>query len=646
MASYPSQIASFPTHVNITEIIDASHPNNIQGEVVALESTIGVNPTISTTPSPSGTFNGTSTTFATIVARLANIETGIVSDAHTQYLRKTGDSGNIITPSSAAIKGLVIQAAASQSANLQEWKNSSGTVVTSINSSGNLIGTASGNVALSTVTTAGDLIVGTGSGSVTRLGIGSASTMLTSNGSSLSWQTIASLQGATGTQGAQGLQGRQGTQGLLGPQGIQGTQGLLGTQGLTGTQGLLGNQGVQGIAGAVAAQGIQGPQGLTGIQGLLGLQGSTGPQGVQGSQGVQGNVGSGFTGVTSTTTATPASTGSITLTTNGQGAFVTGDRVRAVNTTSNYFEGVVTITGGTSFAIAADYNVGTTSASNWTLTIAGVRGVQGATGTQGIQGNTGIQGFGYAQLQGTTGPQGIQGVSGPQGTTGSQGLTGLQGIQGGLTITPAYTVSTQTATAGQTTFSVSYTAGYLKVYVNGVRLSAADFTATNGSSVVIGTALSAGDVVDFEQITLGRGVQGVQGPQGTQGLQGGGFNQLQGTTGLQGASGAQGTTGLQGIQGISGQLASNSGVTSGVLVAGNQYFVDTTAARFLTLTATPSVGDTILIYDQTGTAATNNITVSNNGLNIAGSAQTLIIDVDYADVRLVYRSASYGWTVS
>lgn len=646
MASYPSQIASFPTHVNITEIIDASHPNNIQSEVVAIESTIGVDPTISTTPSSSGTFNGTSTTFASIVARLANIETGIVSDAHTQYIRKSGDTGNIIIPSASTTKGLVIQAAASQSANLQEWKNSSGTVVTSINSSGNLIGTASGNVALSTVTTAGDLIVGSGSGTVTRLGIGSANTMLTSNGSSLSWSSIATLQGTTGTQGAQGVQGRQGTQGLVGPQGIQGTIGIQGLTGTQGTQGLLGNQGVQGVAGAVAAQGIQGPQGLTGVQGLTGIQGSTGLQGVQGSQGVQGNVGSGFSGVTSTTTATPASSGSITLTTNGQGAFVTGDRVRAVNTTSNYFEGVVTITGGTTFAIAADYNVGTTSASNWTITIAGVRGVQGTTGPQGIQGTTGVQGFGYAQLQGT---QGVQGGLGPQGVNGTQGLTGIQGVQGlqgGVTNAPAYTTSTQTATAGQTSFSVSYIVGYLKVYVNGVRLSAADFTASNGTSVVIGTALSAGDVVDFEQITLGRGVQGVQGLQGTQGLQGGGFNQLQGTTGLQGSAGAQGTTGVQGIQGISGQFSSSSGVTSGVLVAGNQYFVDTTAARFLTLTATPSVGDTILIYDQTGTAATNNITVSNNGLNIAGSAQTLIIDVNYADVRLVYRSASYGWTVS
>jgi hypothetical protein len=41
----------------------------------------------------------------------------------------------------------------------------------------------------------------------------------------------------------------------------------------------------------------------------------------------------------------------------------------------------------------------------------------------------------------------------------------------------------------------------------------------------------------------------------------------------------------------------------------------------------------------------NNITLSNNGLNLQGSAQTLVIDVDFAQVGLVYRSTSYGWTV-
>lgn len=53
-----------------------------------------------------------------------------------------------------------------------------------------------------------------------------------------------------------------------------------------------------------------------------------------------------------------------------------------------------------------------------------------------------------------------------------------------------------TATAGQTTFATSgYTPGYLDVYLNGVHLDPSDYTATNGSDVVLDTGASADDVV-------------------------------------------------------------------------------------------------------------------------------------------------------
>lgn len=136
-ASYPSSVKVFPTHVNVTDIIDAGHPNTIQEEVVAVESTLGITPSLSTTPSPSGTFNGTATTFATVSARIANVETGVVSDAHTQYIRKAGDTANVIQPTVNTTKGLVIKGAASQSANLLEIQDSSGTVLAYIDASGN-----------------------------------------------------------------------------------------------------------------------------------------------------------------------------------------------------------------------------------------------------------------------------------------------------------------------------------------------------------------------------------------------------------------------------------------------------------------------------------------------------------------------------
>ena len=54
-----------------------------------------------------------------------------------------------------------------------------------------------------------------------------------------------------------------------------------------------------------------------------------------------------------------------------------------------------------------------------------------------------------------------------------------------------------TASANDTTFSVTYTPGFIDVYVNGVRLSASDYTATNGTSVVLTQAAFAGDVIDI-----------------------------------------------------------------------------------------------------------------------------------------------------
>ena len=51
------------------------------------------------------------------------------------------------------------------------------------------------------------------------------------------------------------------------------------------------------------------------------------------------------------------------------------------------------------------------------------------------------------------------------------------------------------ATAGQTTFTVSYAVGYVDVFKNGLKLPSSAFTATNGSTVVLAQACVSGDVV-------------------------------------------------------------------------------------------------------------------------------------------------------
>lgn len=64
-------------------------------------------------------------------------------------------------------------------------------------------------------------------------------------------------------------------------------------------------------------------------------------------------------------------------------------------------------------------------------------------------------------------------------------------------------VSSFIATLGQTTFTIigGYTAGLVDVFVNGVRLNASDYTATNGTTVVLAVGLVANDIVDIINYT-------------------------------------------------------------------------------------------------------------------------------------------------
>jgi cytoskeletal protein CcmA (bactofilin family) len=56
---------------------------------------------------------------------------------------------------------------------------------------------------------------------------------------------------------------------------------------------------------------------------------------------------------------------------------------------------------------------------------------------------------------------------------------------------------TTTATAGQTTFNFSYNIGFVDVFVNGVKLPASEFTASNGSTIVLDDAAFANDTLEF-----------------------------------------------------------------------------------------------------------------------------------------------------
>jgi len=166
---------------------------------------------------------------------------------------------------------------------------------------------------------------------------------------------------------------------------------------------------------------------------------------------------------------------------------------------------------------------------------------------------------------------------------------------------------TFTPTAGQTTFTLSAEGiiGSEQVFLNGVLLvKDTDYTTPTTTSIVLSSGAVVGDVLDvmiLNNIT---------------------------------------SSGILSTYKQEINLAISSDTT---LVTGYRYFVDTSAARTLTLPANPSVGNEITIFDATGTAGTYNITIGSNSKKINGSVQDLILDANGAVAILTYTGSTYGW---
>lgn len=105
---YPAAVKDFgAAKRDYLDVVYAAHPNDIQTEIVALETTLGVNPSVSTSPTGSVAYQA-GYTFADVKARLDNIENGLFADTHTQYVKKTGSTvtGNIVLSSGATVTGV------------------------------------------------------------------------------------------------------------------------------------------------------------------------------------------------------------------------------------------------------------------------------------------------------------------------------------------------------------------------------------------------------------------------------------------------------------------------------------------------------------------------------------------------------------
>jgi hypothetical protein len=100
---------------------------------------------------------------------------------------------------------------------------------------------------------------------------------------------------------------------------------------------------------------------------------------------------------------------------------------------------------------------------------------------------------------------------------------------------------------------------------------------------------------------------------------------------------------------LAGQIAWDTTVkTAGfTAVAYGGYFCNTTSAAFtVTLPATPSRGQFVVIIDYAGTAATNNITVDPNGGKINGSGASATLATNRQGITYTYIDSTQGWLPS
>ena len=196
-------------------------------------------------------------------------------------------------------------------------------------------------------------------------------------------------------------------------------------------------------------------------------------------------------------------------------AFVLKDRV--LETCTSPGTGAVSLLGAVLGYSTFSSSIGNTNTTYYTIADQSGNNWEVGIGTYSTSGNTLARTTVIANSLGTTAlinfSSGIQNVFVTQpaentvvsnnnpGTLGyvltSQGSGVAPLWQAVPVATAAYVRTSFTATVGQTTFSVTYTAPYIEVYQNGTLLNASDYTASNGTTVVLTIGASTGDIIEF-----------------------------------------------------------------------------------------------------------------------------------------------------
>ena len=195
-----------------------------------------------------------------------------------------------------------------------------------------------------------------------------------------------------------------------------------------------------------------------------------------------------------------------------------------------------------------------------------VTGVSTFAGIIDVNGGANISGGSTLDLLNVTGISTFGGLVSVGGTTGTDGQY-LRSTGVGVTWSSFPTMRTSqsyTATEGQTTFNFNYNVSLLDVFLNGVKLTPSEYTASNGSTVVLNSGCFAGDTIDLYSYNVAStgssGGPGPAGPSGSKGQKGeagsgpggGGAKGQKGEVGSAGSAGSAGPSGSKGQKGTSG----------------------------------------------------------------------------------------------
>jgi hypothetical protein len=236
--------------------------------------------------------------------------------------------------------------------------------------------------------------------------------------------------------------------------------------GFTGSLSISGSLNINGTSYSAATSGTSGVNGSSGDTGSSGSAGTSGTSGADGSSGATGSSGS-----AGTSGSSGLSVGNAYLHTQSSSS-----STWTITHNLNYKYLSVTVY-DSSDNIMLPESIVANSENQLTISF-------------------GVNESGYAMLSYGASSSGTSGASGATGTSGSSGSSGSSGTSAG---SASRNVTTFIATSGQTTFTISsgYTVGLVDVFVNGVRYSPTDFTATNGTTVVLGVSSDVDDVVDI-----------------------------------------------------------------------------------------------------------------------------------------------------